>query len=169
MNDIQSLLSLDWAALIFSIFIMMSSAIAVVTVVGKFSEIIKKPVWWIKDKQKDHELIIENAKAIQELSKRHEEDTRQSILHDERIRNDLEKLTKLVIDKQIDDIRYEILDFASALSSGRRYSKEQFDHIIKIHEKYENILKENGLENGQVTASMEVIMDIYKEKLKNGF
>lgn len=169
MSDIQPLLGIDWVTLILSVFIIMSSTIAIVTVIGKFSEIIKRPVWWIKDKQKDHELIIENAKAIQELSKRHEEDTRQSILHDERIRNDLEKLTKLVIDKQVDDIRYEILDFASALSAGRRFNKEQFEHIIKIHEKYETILEENGLENGQTTASMEVVMDIYKEKLRTGF
>ena len=27
----------------------------------------------------------------------------------------------------------------------------------------------DNMENGQVTASMEVIMDVYKEKLKNGF
>ena len=75
----------------------------------------------------------------------------------------------MFIEKQIDDIRYEILDFSSALSSGRQYNKEQFDHIIKIHEKYEKILKENGLENGQVTVSMQVIMEIYKDKLRTGF
>ena len=51
----------------------------------------------------------------------------------------------------------------------RQYSKEQFDHIISIDEKYKKILKENDLENGQVTASMEVITGIYKEKLRTGF
>ena len=30
-------------------------------------------------------------------------------------------------------------------------------------------IKENDLENGQVTASMEVITGIYKEKLRTGF
>ena len=75
----------------------------------------------------------------------------------------------MFVDKQIDDIRYEILDFASSLSAGRQYSKEQFDHIISIDEKYKKILKENDLENGQVTASMEVITGIYKEKLRTGF
>ena len=87
----------------------------------------------------------------------------------ESIRKDIDNLTKMFIEKQIDDMRFEILDFASAISLGRNYSKEQFDHIIKIHNKYEKILEENKLENGQVTASMEVIMDVYKEKLKNGF
>ena len=40
---------------------------------------------------------------------------------------------------------------------------------ISIDEKYKKILKENDLENGQVTASMEVITGIYKEKLRTGF
>ena len=41
--------------------------------------------------------------------------------------------------------------------------------VIQIHEKYEEILEQYNMENGRVTASMEVIMDVYKEKLKNGF
>lgn len=81
----------------------------------------------------------------------------------------IENLTSLFISKEIDDMRWEILNFCSALSSGRRYNKESFDHVIQIHEKYEQILEENNMENGRVTASMEVIMDVYKEKLKNGF
>ena len=85
------------------------------------------------------------------------------------ISNSLDKLTVMFIDKEIDDMRWEILNFCSALTSGRQYNKESFDHVISVHEKYEKILEENNKENGQVTASMEVIMDIYKEKLKNGF
>ena len=87
----------------------------------------------------------------------------------ETIRRDIDNLTKMFVEKQIDDMRFEILDFASAISLGRNYSKEQFDHVIVIDKKYQKILEDNGLENGQVTASMEVIMDVYKEKLKNGF
>ena len=123
----------------------------------------------MKQRKADHELLLNTVKNLEELHNKHEEDTKQSIRHDEIIREDLSKLTQLFIEKQIDDIRYEILDFSSALSSGRQYNKEQFDHIIKIHEKYEKILKENGLENGQVTASMQVIMEIYKDKLRTGF
>ena len=75
----------------------------------------------------------------------------------------------MFLEKQIDDMRYEILNFASALTSGRDYNKEQFDHVLQIHEKYEQILKDNDMSNGQVLMSMEVINEIYKEKLKKGF
>lgn len=78
-------------------------------------------------------------------------------------------LKKSMIDRIIEDYRFEILDMASSLTSGKRYNKEQYDHAIIIYQKYEDILKENGLENGQVTVSMEIIMESYKEKMKNGF
>lgn len=85
------------------------------------------------------------------------------------ISDSLNKLTDMFVDKNVEDMRWEILNFCSALTSGRKYNKESFNHVIKVHEKYEKILEENNKENGQVTASMEVIMDVYKEKLKNGF
>ena len=169
MDAINVLLKLDITTIILGIFIIMSACIAICDIVGKFSVLVKRPLGKYKQREEDHKLVIENAKAIQELSKRHEEDTKQSIKHDEKIREDLQKLTTMFIEKQIDDMRFEILDFASAISLGRNYSKEQFDHVITIDKKYQKILEQNGLENGQVTASMEVIMDVYKEKLRTGF
>lgn len=85
------------------------------------------------------------------------------------VNKSLSKLTDMIVDSNIENMRWEILNFCSALTSGRKYNKESFNHVISVHEKYEKILEENNMENGQVTASMEVIMDVYKEKLKNGF
>lgn len=169
MEMIDKLFNQNISSFIISCFVILSAIIAMYEIIGKFSKIIGKPVKWVSEKEKDHELLLQTAKGLDELHKQHEESVKQSIRHDEVIRNDLQNLTKMFVDKQIDDMRYEILDFASALSSGRMFSKEQFDHVISIDEKYQKILKENKLENGQVTASMEVIKDIYKEKLKNGF
>lgn len=85
------------------------------------------------------------------------------------VNESLSKLTDMIVDSSIENMRWEILNFCSALTSGRKYNKESFNHVISVHEKYEKILKENDMENGQVTASMEVIMEVYKEKLMNGF
>ena len=169
MSQIIELFKQDFSSLILGIFVIMSGFIAIYEIVCKFLSIFGKPIGIMKQRKADHEILLNTVKNLEELHNKHEEDTKQSIRHDEIIREDLSKLTQLFIEKQIDDIRYEILDFSSALSSGRQYNKEQFDHIIKIHEKYEKILKENGLENGQVTASMEIIMEIYKDKLRTGF
>lgn len=168
MEEIQVLLNLDWIALASAVFIVMSGVIAIVTIVGKFSEIIGKPVKWVRNKQKDHELILENERAIQELAKRHEEDTKQSIRHDEIIRNDLAKLTKMMLEKQINDYRWEIINLADKISSGISISKECYRHAISTYEKYEKIIEENNLVNGEVVISIEIIRESYQEKMKNG-
>lgn len=149
--------------------LILSAIIAIYKIVCEFLSIIGKPIGAMKQRKDDHELLVKTVADLKELHDKHEEDTKQSIRHDEVIREELKTLTKLFIDKQIDDMRYEILDFASSLSSGRKYNKEQFDHILKIDEKYKKILEEHGLENGQVSVSVEYINEVYKEKLRNGF
>lgn len=168
-NTILELLKLDISTIIMGSFIIMSSAIAMFEIIGKFSNIIGKPVKWVKERENVKELTLRNTNDIKNLAKKQEEDTQQSIRHDEIIRNDLKKLTKMFIDKEIDDWRWEILDMASALSGGKQYNKEQFEHVLSIHERYEKLLEENNMSNGQVDVSISIIKDIYKEKLKNGF
>ena len=169
MEQIEQFMSIDFSSFFILCFIFMSGVVGIFTLIGKFSEIIKRPVSWVRKKNEDHELLIKTAQSLNELRAKQEEDTKQSIRHDRMIKEDLEKLTLIIQDKNINDWRYEILDMASAISSGRRYSKEQYDHVIDIHGRYENLLKSLGRTNGQVDASMEVIMESYKEKLKNGF
>ena len=169
MELLERITEINFANWTITAFLLLSIFIAGYEIIGKASEIIGKPVKYVRERNKIKELTLQNTEQIKELTQKHEDSVNQSIRHDEIIRKDLAKLTKMFVDKQIDDIRYEILDFASSLSAGRQYSKEQFDHIISIDEKYKKILKENDLENGQVTASMEVITGIYKEKLRTGF
>ena len=169
MEQIEQFMSINFSSFFILCFIFMSGVVGIFTLIGKFSEIIKRPVSWVRKKNEDHELLIKTAQSLNELRAKQEEDTKQSIRHDKMIKEDLEKLTLIIQDKNINDWRYEILDMASAISSGRRYSKEQYDHVIDIHGRYEDLLKSLGRTNGQVDASMEVIMESYKEKLKNGF
>ena len=169
MELIEKITEINFANWVITAFLLLSIFIAGYEIIGKASEIIGKPVKYVRERNKIKELTLQNTEQIKELTQKHEDSVNQSPRHDEIIRKDLSKRTKMFVDEQIDDIRYEILDFASSLSAGRQYSKEQFDHIISIDEKYKKILKENDLENGQVTASMEVITGIYKEKLRTGF
>ena len=80
----------------------------------------------------------------------------------------VEEINKNIISKEIDDIRWELLDFCSALTSGRKYNREAFAHIFKTYEKYEKILEDNGMTNGFVEESMNAVKEIYHDRLKNG-
>ena len=168
MEAVRELLKLDYVAIILAIFVIMSGVIAVYTIIGKFSEIIKRPVGWVKTKNEDHDMLIRHDKEIKDLAAKHKKDTDKITGEENEIKKDITKLTSMFLDKQIDDMRYEILDFASSLSSGRRYNREAFDHILRTYQKYERILEENGMENGLVEESVKYIQESYRAALKSG-
>ena len=164
---INELSKLDLYATIIGVFVILAVIISIYEISKKTCEIFNIPVKWIKKKNEDHELIIENARHISELSERHERDEQKFKLQNEEINKKLNNLTNMILDKAIDDYRFEILDFCSALSNGRKYNREAFNHIFSVYKKYENILAENGMENGLVEESIKFIREKYNEQLNN--
>ena len=86
-----------------------------------------------------------------------------------KISKGIEGIQEQLLTNTIEDMRWEILDFASSLSAGRKFSKEQFEHVISTHERYVVVLQEHKMTNGLVTSSMEVINERYKYCLQHGF
>jgi hypothetical protein len=84
---------------------------------------------------------------------------------DEKINN----LTDMFVDKEIDDYRWEIINFATKVSEGKPCNKDSFKHCLRTYEKYEALLEKYGLENGEVEISMQVVNEAYKRKLLEGF
>ena len=169
MGEITNAFELDLPTIIIGIFVILSAIIAVYEIIGKCSKIIGKPVKWVREKDNDHKLLINTANGLKELQEKHENSVSQSIRHDKIIREDLEKLTKLFVEKEINDMRWEIINVADKISNGKYISKECCVHCIHTYEKYERIIEEEGLTNGEVEISMQIINDYYKQKLKEGF
>ena len=84
---------------------------------------------------------------------------------DEKINN----LTDMFVDKEVDDYRWEIINFATKVSEGRPCNKDSFKHCLRTYEKYEALLEKYGLENGEVEISMQVVNEAYKKRLLEGF
>ena len=168
MEDILRLFSTDISSVIVGIFVLLSAFIAIHDIIIKTCEIFNVPIKWVKNKNADHNLLIQTTNELKSLEQQCEKDVRESNEHDKNIEDKLDKLSNVILDKQIDDYRYEILDFSSTLSNGRRYNRESFNHIFNIYNKYEKILEENDMENGLVEESIEFIKDKFKEKLNNG-
>lgn len=71
---------------------------------------------------------------------------------------------------EIDHIRWEILNFANSCRHDQRHSKDEFEHIINLHQKYGEILESRHLKNGLISLEYEYIEDIYRRRLeKNDF
>lgn len=75
----------------------------------------------------------------------------------------------MLIDMQIKNYRWEIVDFSSRLSNGGKANKQSYDHILDSYTQYQALLKKLGRENGKTQASMDVIRKKYQEHLENGF
>lgn len=123
----------------------------------------------MRKSREEHELIIKTSQGLSKLQEKQKEDMKKSDQDDAQMRADIKKLTQMFIDKEIDDMRWEINNFATRVSEGRPCNKDSYKHCIHIYEKYEKLLEENNLENGEIEVSMQLIYDDYKRKLREGF
>lgn len=165
MEAIRELLKLDFTAFILAVFVIMSGVIAMHTIIGKFSEIIGKPVNWVKQKQVDHDLLEKNKKDIKELRDKHEADTEKYEASHQELIDDIKALKDLLLDKQISDYRWEIINTADKISNGRIVSKECLKHSIATYDKYEKIIEKYNIKNGEVSISIKVIKGEYAKVL----
>lgn len=169
MIELEALTKIDYSSLFISVFVLL---IGIKTIVSIFEWIFEKLGLETKEmrcKREEHELLIQTSQNLIALQEKHKEDVKRSDRRDEEISADIKRLTQMFVDKEIDDMRWEINNFATKVSEGKPCNKDSFKHCIHVYEKYEKILEENGLENGEVEISMELINDTYKQKLKEGF
>lgn len=165
MDVIKQLTELDYSTLI----------IGVAVVAGAFKVICEFFTWFVsylgletkkmRQSREKYELLINTAQGLKSLQDKQENDVKQSIRHDEHIKDDIQKLSKMFIDLEIQDIRWNILSFCSDLSNGKQFSSEYYDYVFKLYDKYERMLKENDLTNGLVEQSISYIREKYHESL----
>jgi ribosomal protein S15P/S13E len=169
MDAIKELLNINFSYVLISVFVILIGIKAFVSIFEWVIDKMGLETKWMRQKREEHELLIQTSQNLASLQEKHEKDIESSDRRDEEIASDIKKLTQMFVDKEIDDMRWEINNFATKVSEGKPCNKDSFKHCIHMYEKYERILEDNGLENGEVEISMELINEAYKEKLKEGF
>ena len=158
MEEIQNLFDVDIGMFILSFFIV---AVALKQLIDLFIYFKKK--FGIKtNAETDKEKLESRISSLE----RHDNWQYKEIL---KISEGIEKITEQLYDKEIDDWRYEILNFCTELSNGKNFNQEAFDHIKRTYDKYENLLESRGMENGLVDESIKYIDEVYRQYLKNNF
>ncbi len=168
MNDITSVFSVNFREIFIGVCIVALAFIAIVGIVEKISVIINKPVKWLREKNNDHRLLLRTAEKLDSAIKKHNDDITESSLQDSVIERKLEILTSMVLDKQLEDERWEIINFAARIADGGNCTKDAYQHVLRTYEKYEKLIEENGMTNGEAEISIDIIKASYREKLKNG-
>ena len=168
MDEIIELTKIDFSYVFIAVFVIL---IGIKVIISLFEWAVDKlglETKWMKIKREEHDLLIKTSENLAALQQQHTSDMQYSNKRDDEINRDIQKLTAMFLDKEIDDWRWKILDFSSALSNDRKYNRESFDHVIKIYGKYEKILEDNKMENGLVEESMKFIRKKYQEYLDRG-
>lgn len=82
----------------------------------------------------------------------------------------VDKIEQSVTENEKDRIRWEILDFANSCRNGRKHTRDEFQHIITLNQKYRRLLEQTNDTNGVFEIEFEYIQQLYAERLqKNDF
>lgn len=169
MNEILELTKINYPYVLVSVLATLIGIRAIVSALEWAVDRLGLETKGMRRRREERELLLQTSQNLSALQAKRKEDIERSDRRDEEIAADIKKLTRMFVDKEIDDMRWEINNFATNVSEGKPCNKDSFTHCIHMYEKYEKILEENGMENGEVEISMELINEAYKQKLKEGF
>jgi len=121
---------------------------------GHYSEdnITKRNNWmtWVNDRAEIYD------KSIIEISKN---------LRD--VTQALRDNTKLTEEMFIQNSRDRIIDFATKVADDEAVvSREEFNRIFKVYDKYEKYLDEHDLTNGEVDVAIRIIREAYEHRIR---
>lgn len=166
MDEITALTNINYPSVFVAVFTILVGLKAVLSVfewiIDKFGIEIK----WMRKRREEHDLLIQTSQSLSELQKKHLEDVKQSIIHDNKIKEDLSVFIEDV-KKSINETQKEIKIFAENRVNDRKQSieiqKELTDSIKSIVEY--NSGKDKQIDNIMV-AQREILADKINEKYK---
>lgn len=72
--------------------------------------------------------------------------------------------------KNANDMRWAIINFANSCRRGEGHSKDAWRHIINQISEYDRYTKEHDIVNGVIDAESEYLQQLYRERcIKNDF
>ena len=75
--------------------------------------------------------------------------------------------TKLTEEMFIQSSRDRIIDFATKTSNeNAMVSREEFNRIFKVHDRYEQFLEERNMTNGEIDIAYHIIKESYEQHLR---
>ena len=157
MEAIKTLTQVNQIAFCITLFAIAFAIKELIEIVGYFKKKLRIKTGFDEDKETLEERIatLENHDKWQynEISK---------------ISQGIDDIKNTLLEDNIEKKRKSILDFCSSLSNEQKQNSEAFNDIFRTYADYEQILKDNGMENGQAEESMKFIREKYQEKLHNG-
>lgn len=84
------------------------------------------------------------------------------------LKEGLDKNNEITMSLYIESKRSSIISFASyCVCPDSPVTREQFKRVFRIYAEYEEIIKDNGLQNGEVDIAIRIIREAYENNLRN--
>lgn len=158
MESIRELSKIDFYQVVIGLLVLMFAFIAIAKGVGEISNIFGKPVKWIKNKNKDHELLSQTVDALNKLQEQHNKD-------DNALRENIDKLTRAV-----DELKNTTQERLNKYSENRVHDREQ---SFKIQETWTNTInsmaESDKKRDKQISSLMLGTMELLGDKIDQKF
>ena len=154
MEAIEELSKIDFNYFVLTCFIIMSGFISIFAIIGKFSEMIGRPVKWLRQKKEDHDLLVKTAENLSILQSKELEDVKQSIRHEEMIKRDITKLSETVE------------GIAATLNDMKE--KDNITEVKKLKEKLVGYYNKYKNSDGWTKVEKDVFWDLFEEYENRG-
>lgn len=163
MEQFEQFMSIDFSSFFILCFVFISGIIGITTLIGKFLEIIGKPVGWVKKRSEDHELLLktsaglndmqcsmkETQNAIQQYSENRIHDREQSFAIQKELTENILKLTESnnIRDKQIQNIIWSQKEsLADRINQKYKHylslggiPEDEVDEFVSLHSAYKAV------------------------------
>ena len=157
MNNISELTKINWSLIFISFFVISFAIKEILEIYSYF----KKRFRVKTGRDEDKETLETRIATLEEHDKwQYNEITK--------ISHGIDDIKDCLLKDNIERKRKSILDFCASLSNNQKQNSEAFNDIFRTYAEYEEILKDNKMENGQAEESMKFIREKYQEKLHNG-
>lgn len=101
------------------------------------------------------------------LFKNIEQDLQEVKINIQNLSKQTEETAKTIDDNEVWRLRYEILAFANSCKNNKQHTKDEFDHILEAHDKYNYIIRKRGIPNGVMDVEHAYVRDLYRQCLEN--
>lgn len=79
----------------------------------------------------------------------------------------LDRLERAVDENEMDRIRSTVLSFATSCRRGIEHTKDEYQHIISLNDKYVRLLQKYGITNGVFSEEYKYILRVYNKEDAN--
>lgn len=84
------------------------------------------------------------------------------------LKKDVKELRYEQYEKDVRDMRGEILTFANSCHNKIHHTNDEFIHIIEQISVYETLIEKHNIKNGVIEEQAKYIKDLYRELLREG-